>query len=94
MDIQTYLGEMEVLKQRHDKEIKKLKREYALTNNPIKIGDIVTDGYSTVKVEKIVVYLNNPPCCVYRGPELNKNKTVKKNGKITDIYQTNLISKA
>ena len=94
MDIQTYSDEIDKINQEATDKIRLLKKKYALDNNPIRIGDLITDGFSTIKVEKIFVYQHsNPPCCVYRGPQLNKNKTVKKNGKTADIYQTNLVSK-
>lgn len=93
MDLQTYSDEIDKINQETADKIRLLKRKYALDNNPIRIGDLITDVFSTIKVEKIFVYLRDPPCCVYRGPQLNKNKTVKKNGKTADIYQTNLVSK-
>lgn len=93
MKFEDYVQEMADLKTKHNNEINQLKRKYALANNPIKIGDIITDGKRIIKVQKIFVYLDDPPYCVYRGPLLNKNKTIKKNGKYGDIYQNWLTAK-
>lgn len=53
-----------------------LAREFAFSHNPVKIGDIITDHYKTIRVEKFlwgytfgVPYL---PCMYYRGVRLTK----------------------
>lgn len=67
-----------------------LKSKYALANNPYKIGDIVTDHYHTVKIEKIGVYGTQ---CVYYGTELKIDLTPKKKQENTTIYQSHIKSK-
>jgi hypothetical protein len=76
-------------------KLKSLAKEYALSNNPYKIGDIVTDHIKTVKIEKIQFTLGqfqSPPECVYTGIELTKKGEPNKNGNKNSVYQSNIIT--
>ena len=63
-------------------KIKDLKKTFALSNNPYKVGDIISDHIGTIKIESIGVYINGLndglPECTYHGPELKKDLTPKK----------------
>lgn len=53
-------------------ECKNIKKLYAVENNPVKVGDIIVDKYSTrLKVEKWLIYcgteINSVPYLVYKG---------------------------
>lgn len=64
--------------------------DYAKSNNPYKIGDIVTDHIGSLKIERIAVsvtwYISQ---CVYHGIDLKTNgQPCKKQGRA--VYQTNI----
>lgn len=68
----------ERLKHIHDdckRRCKELAKEYALSNNPYKVGDIVEDDIGKLKIERIepVIYLGDIPFCSYYGIELRKD---------------------
>ena len=80
----------------HYKATRNLEREYALSNNPYKSGDIVRDHSSILKIEGIhSVYLglNELPCLVYKGIELTKQLKPTKRQQQTTMYQSNIIEK-
>jgi hypothetical protein len=53
--------------------------EYAFSHNKVKVGDVVSDGETSVRVEKIKVSVEHDKSeCVYYGPELNKDGSNKK----------------
>ena len=55
-----------------------LRKQYAIEHNPVKMGDIVTDHYHTIRVEKMSFYGYPIPCMLYRGTELTKQGAPKK----------------
>ncbi len=59
-----------------------LAKEYAFANNSIKVGDIIKDHISSIKVEQIkyerASFLNEYPQCIYVGIELKKDLTPTK----------------
>lgn len=75
---------------------KTLAKEYALSNNPYKVGDIVTDHIGPLKIEKInisISYLDSLPQCVYFGIELKKDGTPMKKQNARGVWQKNIIKK-
>lgn len=79
-------------KELKDKKLE-LAKEYALANNPIKVGDIITDHYHTIKVERIgtAIVIGSPyPACVYSGVQLKKDGTPRVNQDDTRMYQDNI----
>jgi hypothetical protein len=69
-------------------------RECALSNNTVKKGDIVTDQIGSALVKKIKVmfsYGDKMPQCVYEGPALKKDGSLRKDGTIRSAWQCNLI---
>lgn len=69
-----------------------LRRLYAIEHNPVKEGDIVTDHYHTIKVEKTEIYGHPVPYMVYHGIELTKQGLPKKHQPIRSnpVYQENM----
>ena len=75
----------------YQREKKALYKKYALSNNPYKIGDIITDHIGTLRIVEIGVYVSEEkPQCMYHGIQLNKDGKVSKKQDHTTIYQSNL----
>jgi hypothetical protein len=49
-----------------------LRKQYAIEHNPVKVGDIVTDHYHAIRVEKMSIYGHPIPFMRYQGTELTK----------------------
>ena len=60
-----------------------LRKQYAIEHNPVKVGDIVTDHYHTIRVEKMSVYGHPIPFMRYIGTELTKQGVPKKRQPLT-----------
>ena len=56
----------------YEKQKEQLETEYAQEHNPVKIGDIVTDHYHTIRVENMSVYGHPIPCMRYTGIAMTK----------------------
>ena len=71
-----------------------LRRKYAEERNPVKVGDIVTDHYHTIKVECSSVTGHQVPYKVYYGIELAKNGEPKKHQPCPSnpVYQTEVVT--
>lgn len=72
-----------------------LDTEYALSNSPYKIGDIIQDHYHIIRIEEIrmVKKYNGTPQCLYLGIELTKALQPKKRQLDTAIYEENIKQK-
>jgi len=61
----------------HKENILQLNRECAISNNMIKIGEVISDHIGTIKVEKLIVNHNtfgySLPMMNYYGVMINKN---------------------
>ena len=95
MEKEEYEKKLDLIKSRHNDEINALHMEYADSNNPYKIGDIVTDNIGSVKIEKIkyTIALSRIPSCIFYGQELTKKGIPKKNGSKREIWQGNIEEK-
>jgi len=71
-----------------------LRKQYAIEHNPVKLGDIVTDHYHTIKVERMSIYGHPVPYMLYRGIELTKQGEPKKRQPVPDnpAYQNRVKS--
>ena len=77
-----------------DFEVKRIieLREYANSNNPYKVGDVIKDCRTSIAIEKIAVYIScEESQCLYTGIELNKKGEPKIRQINTTIYQSNII---
>jgi hypothetical protein len=77
----------------YELKLKSLAKECALSNNPYKIGDVVTDHMGSIKIEQIQFTLGgvNLPQCAYTGIELTKKGEPNKRGTKRRIYQSSII---
>lgn len=77
----------------NDKQME-LRKQYAIEHNPVKVGDIVTDHYHTIRVERMSLYGGPIPYMKYCGTELTKKGVPKKRQPMTDypIFQRNVQS--
>ncbi len=88
----------------YDEKLQKIEKEYAIkkhtlsinfakSNNPYKIGDIIRDHYETIMIDKIKTNLASwcsYPSCVYSGILVTKKGIPFKNGKRGTVYQDNV----
>ena len=71
----------------------RLYREYAISNNDVKVGDTVEDHIGSILVEKISCDYSNAAGflqCTYFGVELNKDGKPNKKGNKRTVWQNNL----
>ena len=73
-------------------KLKSLSAKFCEDNNPIKIGDIISDSQKTIKVTEINSCFDSFVCavpnCVYKGVRVTKNgETWKESKKIETILQ-------
>jgi hypothetical protein len=86
---------LDELSKKFDKEKQALLKQCAEENCNIKIGDIVTDHFQTIKVEKMTYYydyVRQMPIMVFHGANYKKDGTIAKRQKPTQVavYQTNV----
>lgn len=93
MTLDEYNQKLKDTEARHKVEIREIQKEYAFSNNNVKIGDVITNkcGDTTIVVEKVqlTVFLREPEC-VYSGKRLRKDGMPYKNGEVEYIHQSNL----
>ena len=95
MNKEEFIKAEKALKEDFEEKRKQLAREFAISNNPVKIGDVISDHCRTIRVLKLLwcYNLGYPfPCMVYRGVRLTKkgepskreaddNRVVQKNNR-------------
>lgn len=73
-----------------------LAKQFALSNNTVVIGDIITDHIGSIVVSKISVSIGSltmygsMPQCVYDGIELLKSGKENAKGKTRSVWQSNI----
>lgn len=75
MNKEEYLKAKRALEEEFKAKDKELAKQFAASNNPVKIGDVITDHYKTIRVEMFVLfnyYDYMMPCIKYVGTRLNK----------------------
>ena len=94
MNKEEYLKAKKALEEECEIKKKHLAREFAYSNNPVKIGDIITDNYKTIRVEKLLWGYNiGTPfsCMYYRGTRLTKNgQPAKREAEDNSVAQTDI----
>ena len=95
MNLEEYQEEVARLDHEYKEAKGRLKREYALTNNPVRIGTIAEDDCGNkVMVKRISIAYTHwgevPSECVYHGELLKKDGTPRKDGKADCVYQSRL----
>ena len=95
MNKEEYLKAKKALEEECEIKKKHLAREFAYSNNPVKIGDIITDNCTTIRVEKFVCGRNwgyTLPCMFYYGTRLTKKgEPAKRNTDANMVVQTAII---
>lgn len=77
---------------RHEDRIKEIQKDYANSNNTVLVGSIITDDLGTIiEVDRIGVYLSDPPCCFYWGQEYTKKMEPRKDERRAKVYQSRLV---
>jgi len=81
--------------EKFEKEKEEILKQYAEENCNIKIGDIVTDHFQTIKVEKMAYYYDcmlQMPKMIFYGANYKKDGTISKRQKPyqVPVYQTNV----
>lgn len=94
MDRKQFRRIHQILNDNYHRSIIELGKEYALSHNYVKIGDIIQDNKYFIKVEKIDVvrigesyYLTQ---CLYYGQKVKKDGSLKKNIRFCEIHQNEL----
>jgi hypothetical protein len=90
MTVNELNDKLSFLEEIYENEKSRLKRFYALSNNNVKIGDIISDKTNTIKVETIGIYLSSIPQCIYTGIELTKQGLPNKKKTKIKICQENI----
>lgn len=94
MNKEEYLKAKKVLEEEFEEKKKQLAKEFAFSNNDVKIGDIITDHYKTIRVEKFLWgydFVSHMPCMCYLGVRLTKKgEPVKREADDNRISQTHI----
>lgn len=92
MTAQEYKQKLEDLNDQYKKDKEKIMKEYALSNNPYKVGDIIRDHMITGRILKISCYVgwHEYPSCRYLCELLKKDGTPRKKYEEVEIYQNNI----
>lgn len=94
MNKEEYLKVKKALEAEFEEKKKQLAREFAYSNNDVKIGDIITDHYKTIRVEKFLWgydFFSHMPCMFYRGTRLTKNgQLAKREAEDNRVAQTDI----
>lgn len=92
MTKEEYNNRKAELEAAHSKAIRGLASEYALSQNPVEVGDIVGGG-RLIMVDEIRYSLAGPdgyPQCVYLGTALTKKMLPFKSMERTTVWQQNM----
>lgn len=91
MTLEEMKEKINIINKESIEKIKKIQRDYAISNNPYNIGDIIEDHNCKIKIENIKYSVFwDVPSCVYYGTLIQKNGKPFKNNKQGTIYQTNI----
>lgn len=91
MTKQEYFKSINDITAEYKKQIWAIKKQYALSNNPYKIGDIVTDHIGSAKIRDISVISSGDIAeCVYVCDNLTKSGTINKKEPTRNVYQLNI----
>lgn len=93
MTKEEYTAAQKELAEKHRIERLELAKEYALSNNQYKAGDIITDHIGSIRIERVGFYigLNNNPECTYYGDNLLKSGAISKREPKRTVHQSNIV---
>jgi hypothetical protein len=90
MTRQEYDSKLKEMELDFDRRKTQLAKEFALSNNGYKVGDVFADHIGRIRIEKISFYFSyKEPSCVYFGLILNKDGSPNKRGKKREAFQIN-----
>lgn len=93
MNKEEYLKAKKVLEEEFEEKKKQLAKEFASSNNPVKIDDVIKDHYKIIRVEKffLATTFKGTPILKYRGTRLTaKGEPAKREKDDNAIYQNNI----
>ena len=90
MELIDYKAKLDEISEEVRKKKLRLNRDYALSHNTVKIGDMVTDHIGSVCVESISVFNDRPPSCIYTGICYTKAGKPFKSKEKRSLYQINI----
>ena len=89
-----YDSKLEKLRLEFEQNKRSLAIEYATSNNPYKVGDVISDHYKTIRIEKWKISLySRYPSLVYTGVLLKKDGTPAKKQDDRTVWQSNINKK-
>lgn len=94
MEIEKYREQLKEIESNFENAKNELMLAFAKSNNHHKVGDIIKDHTSIIKIDKIQYlrgYGNELPSCAYMGYKLKKDLTPRKDFSRDKIYQINII---
>jgi hypothetical protein len=95
MTPQEYTQKLELLQREFETAKKEISKRFVLTNNTVKIGDVIKDNTTAIKVEKIQIAMpftrDELPSAVYTGIIVNKDGKPNKKGQKASVWQRNLV---
>lgn len=104
MNRKEYINRLKELLKKNEKEVSDFKITWALSNNSVRCGDIITNGAIRILVDSIRVekddsiyssvevdyfYIHIPEC-IYSGVLCSKDGKKYKNGRRGKIYQSEI----
>lgn len=94
MTLDEYKQKKQGLKEAYEKALSDLNRECATSNNPYKVGDVITDHIGSGRIRKVVaIYVDSydtMPTLVYECDNLTKEGEIQKREPIRRIWQCNI----
>ena len=81
-----YKEKLKEIDEQREKARRDLFIQYAAEQRKFNIGDIISNGYTTIVVEKFGTYVFTTPEPKYIGKELTKKLEPKKNGGVGTIF--------
>jgi len=98
MTKEEFIALHEEEEKRHEGKMRAIDKAYAITNSPVKVGDIIEDHKCKMRVEKLCFvrcgydYKRTTSCCAYKGVKLKKDGTPLKKQDNEAVYQYNIKS--
>jgi hypothetical protein len=85
-----YLLKVDTIRREASREVQRLGREYALANNPIRVGDVVQDHKGLIVVAEIGVFYADVPYCLYTGERVTQKGAPFIRGGERTVHQCNV----
>lgn len=89
MTKEEYLSAKAKLNKEFEERLKDLDKEFALSNNDVEVGDIVSDRSHTIRVERILIdtpWRGSMPRAYFEGTKLTKKLEPFKSGEKVCVF--------